>query len=796
MRRSSRRKRSKSPSRFRPRIETLETRLLLACDMRKLDDGMLQIDGDDMPQIVDIEDQGGGEVSVRCLDRGDDQTDLQIFSGVTGIKADLKGGDDLFHYTSVQAVNAALPMLEVLLGEGNDEANVEVTMNGTPDRPRGFGFVTMGDAGDDSLMTRITTLTGSDDATQPVMHGQMDGGSGRDDMTLISSTATGGFTLTNNELTPSGEPTASQPGCLIWDLVDGTSGVVNARVMGSEVDELIELRIDERGIGRSEFDFVMDGGGGEMNSVQVFLIVGDWSADERTRNLTIRNAAEKRLEVGGVVELVATSSGRPTQEWDDGWWQLDFVDHGRTTAATFDVVGSTGRDDIDVKVGDNRLSSLAIEIDTKDGDDVAGVGIPSVVIDIAHSESRVDRPRNRFDERLLSGQDLSVEVTGGSALDFAFATPVAAFDFRGLSSERTRSDKSHFVFDWQGTAADVPNHSLEATAKGFNRSVELSLAVLDEAAATIPEVIEGQGVSLRVDTFDNQSGLEEGTIHLSQRPDGTVLKLENVKLSGAMEVNAAGFHRFSRKISGMHINDGGSYQETIRAGNQRQGRSRGFGFVEMSSADLQIAEGGTFRSLISGGRESDHVVSRLENIVNHGKFVQIVDTGAGADTVSQRLNGFENHGTANFNTRLGAGADSYLAEASGIYVAPDASFAMQVDGKAGRDLILANVQANVDGDFSLVARGGAGADTIGIVLDVRPVVRADRNESPLSDRRPAINVLIEGNDGNDWLGLWLFAADVDDDLLNALVDGGTGWDTARTHGPVRVVNVENHRSAR
>ena len=90
-----------------------------------------------------------------------------------------------------------------------------------------------------------------------------------------------------------------------------------------------------------------------------------------------------------------------------------------------------------------------------------------------------------------------MEVTGGSALDFAFAAPVAAFDFRGLSPERTGGDKSHFDFDWQGTAADVPNHSLEATAQGFNRSVELSLTVLDEATATIPAVIEGQQVRLR-----------------------------------------------------------------------------------------------------------------------------------------------------------------------------------------------------------------------------------------------------------------------------------------------------------
>ena len=168
----------------------LEDRLFLACDMRVLDDGTLLITGDNAAQILTIEDRGHGEVSVLCEERGVDPTDPRIFSGVTGIRGDLRGGNDVLNYTSNQDVNTALPQLEFLMGEGNDRANVEATVNGTPSRSRGFGFVTMGGPGNDVLMTKITTLTTSDNPTEPVVHGEQHGGGGRDELTLISTTAT------------------------------------------------------------------------------------------------------------------------------------------------------------------------------------------------------------------------------------------------------------------------------------------------------------------------------------------------------------------------------------------------------------------------------------------------------------------------------------------------------------------------------------------------------------------------------------------------------------------------------
>ena len=94
-------------------------------------------------------------------------------------------------------------------------------------------------------------------------------------------------------------------------------------------------------------------------------------------------------------------------------------------------------------------------------------------------------------------------------------------------------------------------------------------------------------------------------IHHSQQSEETSLSFEDVALSGLLKVGVEGVHDFSRAINGMQIKADGSYQEAIRAGSQQEGRSKGFGFVTMSSDGMQIAAGGEFRSLIdgSGNRE-------------------------------------------------------------------------------------------------------------------------------------------------------------------------------------------------
>jgi hypothetical protein len=116
MRRNSHRLRSRLTNRFRPRMETLEARRLLACDLRMLDDGTLQITGDDTEQIASVVDRGHGRVNVQCQDQGG-RVETRNFARVTGIVGDFRGGPDVFKFLSDQDVNAALPKVNVSLGE-------------------------------------------------------------------------------------------------------------------------------------------------------------------------------------------------------------------------------------------------------------------------------------------------------------------------------------------------------------------------------------------------------------------------------------------------------------------------------------------------------------------------------------------------------------------------------------------------------------------------------------------------------------------------------------------------------
>jgi hypothetical protein len=101
MRRNSHRTRSKLTNRFRPRLETLEARRLLACDLRMLDDGTLQITGDNAEQNVRVEDHGHGRVNVQCQDQGG-PVETHNFERVTGIVGDLNGGNDEVNFFPIK----------------------------------------------------------------------------------------------------------------------------------------------------------------------------------------------------------------------------------------------------------------------------------------------------------------------------------------------------------------------------------------------------------------------------------------------------------------------------------------------------------------------------------------------------------------------------------------------------------------------------------------------------------------------------------------------------------------------
>ncbi len=117
MRTERSRKRYGAPKACTPCVETLEPRLLLACQAF-LEEGVLTIRGDEADDLLKIVDDGYGNIQLQCTERlndppADDGTvetaDPQLFEGVALIVANTDGGDDRIQYQL-----ASLPRLDVL----------------------------------------------------------------------------------------------------------------------------------------------------------------------------------------------------------------------------------------------------------------------------------------------------------------------------------------------------------------------------------------------------------------------------------------------------------------------------------------------------------------------------------------------------------------------------------------------------------------------------------------------------------------------------------------------------------
>ena len=125
----------KRPHGFVPRIESLESRLLLTCDVFQRESTVF-IHGDDSNQAVQISDDGRGNIGVTC-----DGYPPASFSGIELVHVRLEGGDDVFSYLFAPASEGATSIvdLDAGLGAGADIAVLSL------ERGR-FGFVDVGGA--------------------------------------------------------------------------------------------------------------------------------------------------------------------------------------------------------------------------------------------------------------------------------------------------------------------------------------------------------------------------------------------------------------------------------------------------------------------------------------------------------------------------------------------------------------------------------------------------------------------------------------------------------------------------
>ena len=107
--------------------------------------------------------------------------------------------------------------------------------------------------------------------------------------------------------------------------------------MGSEVDEQIELRSDASGIGRSHFDFAMDGGGG-VNAIEVCLTFEGETQGDVNGSCQMSNGAEQGWEIDGILELGASARASPSiNESPLAASRFAIVIDGEQSAATLEL---------------------------------------------------------------------------------------------------------------------------------------------------------------------------------------------------------------------------------------------------------------------------------------------------------------------------------------------------------------------------------------------------------------------------------------------------------------------------
>lgn len=165
----------------------------------------------------------------------------------------------------------------------------------------------------------------------------------------------------------------------------------------------------------------------------------------------------------------------------------------------------------------------------------------------------------------------------------------------------------------------------------------------------------------------------------------------------------------------------------------------------------------------------------LRNVRIAGRFEQNIQGTPWDDVVTLRLDGVVVDSGGEFRAEVNghAGADRIIYNHTGFIIQPFAMADVQFFGGDGADTIIARGTAEIGGEYSFAASGGAGNDVIRIEDSLTALPQIGRDEPAAS---PRINYTLDGGADDDQL---LLLADVADDLdpfFAALIDGGDGFD--------------------
>jgi hypothetical protein len=183
----------------------------------------------------------------------------------------------------------------------------------------------------------------------------------------------------------------------------------------------------------------------------------------------------------------------------------------------------------------------------------------------------------------------------------------------------------------------------------------------------------------------------------------------------------------------------------------------------------------------TGGPGNDFFAGAFLGAMLNGSTTQWnVNLGGGSDTFSGYLTSQLSFGAAFRINFSGSASDLMNVGADNMVVAPGASLSMGLVGGNGPDSISDFFRGVLLGSLAQVAIGGNSNDAI---------AQTTLLSSGSTTANGGVVAFVEGNGGNDNLFEVLRPSALRAGV-NALIDGGSGFNIARRNAPVRVVNCQ------